>query len=135
MTPTLLGRWQTRLILLSTLGLAVTALFANWFQSNGPFILLGLVLVIGFAWDVAYQLMQRRRWDRDWPPNLQLAAGIWEAVFVAWLVFGLGILPNTPTVGQFLGHYTAVWLTTFLASQSVMRLIFPRWRYNGGEWF
>ena len=135
MTPTLLGRWQTRLLLLSTLGLAVTSLFARLFQSITPFILLGLVLLLGFGWDVVYQQIQRRRWDRDWPPNLQLAAGIWEAVFVGWLLFGVGITPDSPTVGQFAVHYTAVWLTTFLTSQSIMRLIFPRWRYNGGEWF
>ena len=135
MTPTLLGRWQTRLILFGTVGLAVTAVFATWFQSNIPYLLLGLVFVLGCGWDVLYQQMQRRRWDRDWPPNLQLAAGIWEAIVVAGLLYGVGILRQPPTVGQFVGHYTAVWLTTFLASQSVLRLIFPRWRYNGGEWF
>ena len=30
-------------------------------------------------------------------------------------------------------HYWAVWLATFLASQSIMRIIFPRWRFFGGR--
>lgn len=135
MTPTLLGRWQTRLFLLGTVGLAITSVFAYWFQSHIPYLLLGVVCTLGCGWDVLYQLLQRRRWDRDWPPALQLAAGVWEALVVAWLLFGLDILAQPPTVGQFVVHYTAVWLITFLASQSLLRLIFPRWRYDGGEWF
>lgn len=134
MTPTLFGRWQTRLLLLGTLGLLVTAVFAFALRSITPFVLLAVVLFAGFGWDVLYQLLQKLRWDRDWPPNLQLLAGIWEMIFLAGLTYGLRLFGAPPAWWQFAWHYSAVWLVTFLASQSIMRLFFPRWRYNGGQW-
>lgn len=36
--------------------------------------------------------------------------------------------------GMFLLHYSAVWLAVFIASQSLMRIIFVRWRFRGGQW-
>ena len=133
MTPTLTGRWQTRLLLLLTIGLIITLGFVFWLMSIVPLILLAIVLFAGFGWDVLYQLIQNRRWDHDWPPNLQLLAGIVEGGFLALLVYGVGIVGQPPTLWQFGLHYGSVWIATFLASQSVMRLIYPRWRYHGGQ--
>ncbi len=135
MTPTLFGRWQTRAFLLGFIGLPITLGFVAWFNSPVPIAVLTLVLVIGFGWDVLYQIIQRRRWDYDWPPNLQLAAGIVEVLFIAFLLYGVRILPFRPPLPTgFIVHYWTVWIATFLASQSLMRLIFPRWRFDGGQW-
>lgn len=156
MTPTLFGRWQSRIFLLGTYGLLVTFFFGWWFSdSDLSFALptrsvlevlsdyqtvlsvLGYVLLFGFFWDMLYNFMQRFRWDSDWPPTYQFGAAVVEAIFLYVLLFPPLELP-LPGVGrlsplQFLAHYWTVWIVIFLLSQSAMRIWFPRWRYNGGE--
>ena len=133
MTPTLLRRWQTRLSLLSTIGVPITAVFALLVGGSLPFVLLWWVLVFGFGWDALYNQLMMRRWDRDWPPTLQLAAGIVELIWLALVLYWIVPIP-APHPVTFVLHYSSVWLATFLASQSVMRLLFPRWRFRGGQW-
>ncbi len=71
MTPVLYGRWQTRLFLLSTLGVLLTAFFAILYQDfQTTFALLAYVFIFGLGWDVLYHLLLRLRWDRDWAPHL-----------------------------------------------------------------
>ena len=146
MTPTLMGRWQTRLLLLSTVGLAVALTFGRLYEDFiTPLALLGYVLMLGFLWDILYQAVQSLRWDRDWPPSFQLAAGIIEGAFLWALIalwhsnawFGWHTLSGVDahlTFVMYLAHYSTVWLTTFLTSQSTLRIIFPRWRFCGGKW-
>jgi hypothetical protein len=93
-----------------------------------------VVFALGLGWDVLYTYLQKQRWDHDWPPILQLAASILEGLFVCLILYGLDLLPALPSLGVFWLHYMSVWVTTFLASQSLMRLLFPRWRYRGGRW-
>lgn len=133
MTPTLLGRWQSRLFLLGTMGTAVSFGFSLLYSSIAPLILLAIVLFLGLIWDWFYDQLQQRRWDRDWPPTFQLIAGLLEGAVVFSLVL-IVQLPASPSIVQFWVHYSTVWITTFLMSQSIMRLIFPRWRFNGGVW-
>lgn len=145
MTPTLIGRWQTRLLLLGTLGVAVTLIFGRLYDDFiTPLTLLAYAMALGFIWDFAYNFVQGLRWDRDWPPVFQLTTGIIEGTFLWILVviananwFGLPALNGVSsemTFWMFLAHYTTVWLTTFLASQGLLRIIFPRWRFSGGKW-
>ncbi|MBD1926790.1 hypothetical protein H6F74_11105 [Trichocoleus sp. FACHB-90] len=139
MTPTLFGRWQTRLLLLATVGVLVTLPF--YLGIIGPanpvyFWVLLDVAIFGLAWDVLYDYLQKFRWDRDWPGVLQLLAGIWEAIFIVLLVkiFGLpGVRRDLP-LQWFALHYSVVWLAVYMASQTIMRIIFPRWRFRGGQW-
>jgi len=140
MTPTLLGRWQTRLFLLFTVGVLVSIPLAMGLIASSPgivyFWILAYVAIFGGCWDVVYNQLQKYRWDRDWPAAYQMFAGIWEMVFI-W--FGVGVfrflpLPQEVSLGVFLLHYSLVWLGVFLASQSLMRIIFPRWRFRGGQW-
>jgi hypothetical protein len=140
MTPTLFGRWQTRLFLLATVGVLVTLPFASGLIGPGPdityFLILIYVGIFGCGWDVLYNYLQKFRWDRDWPAVYQLFAGIWEMIFI-WL--GIGVvhflpLPKQAFWGVFFLHYSSVWLGVFIASQSLMRIIFPRWRFRGGQW-
>ena len=133
MTPTLVGRWQSRLFLLGTIGTVISFLFALLFNSILPLILLAVVLFLGLIWDYFYDKIQQRRWDHDWPPAFQLLAGIFEGLFIFLLIQMLPF-PGLPNFFQFWAHYIAVWVLTFAASQSIMRLIFPRWRFNGGVW-
>lgn len=140
MTPTLLGRWQTRLFLLATVGFCVTLPFTQGWLGPGAsgqfFWVLGYVALFGMGWDLLYTYLQKFRWDRDWPGALQLVAGLWEAVFLVLLIRTVGLFgidPNFPMSG-FLLHYSIVWLAVFLAAHSLMRILFPRSRFRGGQW-
>jgi uncharacterized membrane-anchored protein len=138
-----MGRWQTRLLLLGTVGLFVTLIFARFTDYDDVTLLalLGYVLVIGLVWDIVYNYLQFFRWDQDWPPLFQLISGIVEALLI-WLLIVVwksggshlpGVVPEL-TFTMFLAHYSAVWFTTFLSTQGLLRIIFPRWRYHGGMW-
>lgn len=140
MTPTLIGRWQTRLLLLGTVGILATLPFAMGLvvTGEGPayFFILFYVAIFGLGWDVLYDRLQKYRWDRDWPAAYQLLAGIWEMIFT-WLfvgIFRILYLPEEVFWVNFFPHYITVWLAVFITSQSLMRILFPRWRFRGGKW-
>ncbi|MCB0033885.1 MAG: hypothetical protein KDE51_07695 [Anaerolineales bacterium] len=145
MIATLNGRWQTRLFLLLLVGGLVTLPIGLWFQALSgsvigliaPYVILLLVTLFGLLWDMAYNYLQTWRWERDWPPVFQLLAGIVEALLV-WLIlmgwnrlFPAAALEVAPW--QFVTHYTIVWMVTFFFAQGPMRILFPRWRFDGGE--
>ena len=143
MTPTLFGRWQTRLLLLATVGILISLPFAMGIIGPGAnsvyFWILGYVAIFGLVWDIAYDQIQKYRWDRDWPAVYQVIAGIWEMIFVFCGVKLFGFLPiPIPKEGlqplTFFLHYICVRFGVFLVSQSLMRIIFPRWRFRGGQW-
>ena len=144
MTPTLLGRWQTRLLLMGTIGLIITLFFCTGAAGNPAssvyFAILIYLIIFGIGWDCLYMFIQSFRWDQDWPAFLQWLAAIWEAFFFVLIRVILGIqLPFTDVEGDFpliwfIGHYLMTWIAVFIASQSVMRLLFPKWRFHGGEW-
>lgn len=136
MTPTLIGRWQTRFAMLGTLGLLVTAILAAAYGSPVFFWVLFWVFVFGLGWDVIFILLQTLRWDRDWPAAFQVGSALLEgalifAVISAWGLPGVrqGLVPP----GIFIFHYGTVWLLTFLWVQGPMRVFFPFWRFHGGR--
>ncbi len=142
MTPTLFGRWQTRLLLLATVGVLVSIPFSigliGAHSGTVYFWILAYVAIFGIGWDVLYDYLQKFRWDRDWPAAFQLLAGIWELFFVFCGIKILGLPIPIPKEllppSLFLLHYSIVWLAVFIASQSLMRILFPRWRFRGGQW-
>lgn len=77
--------------------------------------------------------------------RLRLAAGVWEGLVifalaksaVLWMPLGqVGppVVHSSLAPADFVTHYGAVWLATFIAAQSVLRIAFPRWRFRGGQW-
>ncbi|MFN5767358.1 MAG: hypothetical protein ACK470_23855, partial [Pseudanabaena sp.] len=99
------------------------------------------IAVLGCLWDIFYNQLQTVRWDHDWPATLQVGSGIWEAFFfyvpfryLISNILKIGWLIDIP-FDKFLLHYACIWLAVFTASQTLMRIIFPRWRFHGGEWF
>ena len=135
MTPTLLGRWQTRLVMVLTLGVLVTVAVAS--LRDGPFFhVLGYTLGFGLAWDVLYIQLQRLRWDRDWPAAFQVASGLVEGLLIYGLIRHVG-LPGIPAgsvpVMTFTAHYGLMWLVIFIWVQGPMRAVLPRWRFDGGR--
>lgn len=142
MTPTLFGRWQTRIFLFATVGVLATLPFSLGVLGSPSNTYLGILIwvgIFGLGWDILYDRLQKFRWDRDWPASFQLLAGIWEGVFILVLLNGLSVaLPGVEKLpirlSTFIWHYSCVWLSVFIASQSVMRILFPRWRFRGGKW-
>jgi hypothetical protein len=134
MTPTLEGRWQTRIFLLATVGLIITAPFAA-VVGTAPLVVLAYVATIGLGWDILYTFLQSFRWERDWPPAFAVVAAIAEAalIYLLAVVVGAPGLPRDLSLGLFAAHYTAVWLSVFLFAQFPMRALFPWWRFHGGR--
>jgi hypothetical protein len=134
MTPTLLGRWQTRIVLLATIGLLITLLFALVGSSWAYVYVLVYVAAFGVFWDVAYIALQQLRWDRDWPAAFQIFNGFVEGAFLYLVIRAVG-LPGVPSdlpLALFVAQYGLVWLAIFLWVQGPMRTLFPFWRFHGG---
>ncbi len=136
MTPTLVGRWQTRTALLATIGLLITLIFVLVLGSDVFLRVLVSAAIFGVMWDVIYIVLQRFRWDRDWPAAFQVLNGFTEGLFL-YAAIALGLLPFLParevSVAAFVSHYGLVWLIIFLWTQGPMRAIFPFWRFHGGR--
>ncbi len=142
MTPTLLGRWQTRLFLFATIGVLFSFPFYFGFFGGHQgdlsyFLVVFYVAIFGLIWDILYDHLQKRLWDHDWPGILQLGAGIAEGVLLALILSVIG-LPGIDRyyfdLPVFILHYSLVWLAVYISSWTIMRLLFPHWRFRGGEW-
>ncbi|MDQ3937199.1 MAG: hypothetical protein M3253_00800 [Chloroflexota bacterium] len=136
MTPTLAGRWQTRIVLLATIGLLITLIFTIITQSAVFLFVLLYIALFGLVWDVVYIVLQRFRWDRDWPPIFAWLAALWEGAFI-FVLAAVVALPGLPPGGlpplAFMLHYGLVWTVIFLWMQGPMRALFPFWRFHGGR--
>ena len=141
MTFTLFGRWQIRVLLLATVGMLLTILMA---VKSSPSIagqtLLTLIYLglFGLGWDLVYHQLQRWRWDGDWNGLLQLAGAIWEGIFLVMLIKIAG-LPGIDTANfnllGFIGFYTSFSLLNSIVAHSLLRILSPYSRFNGGQWF
>lgn len=147
MTPTLAGRWQTRTFLLTYFGLPLTLVFGFLYNNfSTTLILLECVWLLGLLWDVLYHFLQRRRWDRDWPPLFFALGGVAEGVLLwslikatfLWQAVGLLAFPGVDpelTLAQFCAHYTTVWLVTFFMMLGPLKVLFLKWRFRGGQFW
>ncbi len=141
MTPTLIGRLQTRLVVLLLVG-GIWTLIVSPILPGAPagaslgdrysmtFRLLLVVTVLGLGWELVYHGLQQFRWEKDWPALFGLFTGINEGL-LAWFVGNLFIDP-LPGVA-FLGHFVTTWLLTWFWVNGPMRLFNLRWRFRGGR--
>lgn len=142
MTPTMLGRIQTRAFVIIVVGslwtLAITPLLPLssplGTRYQGTFTVLGIVMIQGFVWDVLYQGLQQYRWEKDWPALFGLLTGANEGV-AAWFMLRSGVVPGDPHVpgAAFLVQFVTVWLVTWAFVNGPIRVLFPRWRFQGGR--
>ena len=144
MTPTLAGRIQTRLVMLATVGLA-------WLFIVGPFLPLAgpamgvysaglaallLTAVVGIAWELLYHALQQFRWDKDWPTVFGLILGLSEGFVVyqllsrdiPWALTGLAPWP-------FVWQFGTIWVLIWVVVNGPLRVVFPRWRFAGGQFW
>lgn len=131
MTPTLAGRFQTRLALTLVPGLPVALTAAGLLDRltiPGALIALLAVTVLGLGWDAAYTSLQDRRWDRDWPRLFTLLSWAPEA-FGSWLA--LGLVGAAAPLGTHLLLFTGLWVAALIAQGAVLPVLLPHWRHDG----
>ena len=158
MTPTLLGRWQTRLVLFVAVMLPIALGFALALGSHGhmlrePLALAALMLAAGLVLDPVYDQLQRLRWDQDWPFALfvldsfvefALALGVirldllpgLEACHLARIdrvTRNLVCLDYTLPLRLALPQAAAVIVLSLVVVACLVPILDPRWRFRGGE--
>jgi hypothetical protein len=140
MTPTLAGRWQTRLLIFIVVGLPVTWLYALYLDLEedflDPFVFLTALIVVGLLLDYVYNQIQRFRWDNDWPFAFFLFFSICEFLITLGLL-NAGVLDPFLVYridnGTALVHFSWVLLFSFLAVLAGVQVFLIRWRFKGGE--
>lgn len=147
MTPTLDGRIQSRIWLMIVIGglwtlligLPIAALYGGGLGATYRvlFIVLLLVLILGILWEFVYHAIMLRRWEKDWPTLYGFLTLFNEGIVVYLLLRFLGDsipgLDGTPPLGAFLLHFLTTWIVVWLWANGPMRVLFIRWRYNGGR--
>ena len=141
MTFTLFGRWQIRVLLVVTFGLLLTIL--TLWRSNpaiaGQTLLTSIYLGgFGLVWDIVYHQSQRLRWDGDWNGLLEFGGAVWEGLFLITIVKVIG-LPGIDRASfnmlGFIGFFTSFSLLGAIVTHSLLRILSPYSRFNGGQWF
>ena len=148
MTPTLVGRIQTRLVLLGTVGVVWTALITPLLPRPGwaslgmvykiTFEAIGYVAAGGIGWELVYHGLQQFRWDKDWPSLFGLLTAISEGAVVWVILHATHAIPGTwgassPILKLFAIHFVTTWLLIWLTLHGPLRVIALRWRFEGGR--
>lgn len=147
MTSTLAGRIETRLFLIVMVGIPWTLMLVPFLPRaatmtrshvlENALTALAVVAVAGIGWEIIYHGLQQFRWDKDWPSLLGLVAVVPEG-FLAWRLLSVAdaitgrCVCDTAAVGPFMVHLGTTWLLVWLAMQGPLRVLFPRWRLEGG---
>jgi hypothetical protein len=120
---------------LGTFGVVISLIFLAADQGKPFFAILGYVWLWGLAWDVVYILLQKLRWDRDWPTCFQIGNAFTEGAFIYILLSTVGLpgVKGSVPLALFISQYGLIWLTTFLWVQGPMRLVSLWWRFHGGR--
>ncbi len=139
MTPTLVGRIQTRFLLLVIVGVPWTLLVGPFLAGlvdgttgdvyGTAFTALVLVGVIGVGWEFVYHRIQQYRWEKDWPTLFGLVTIVNEFIGVA---IGLSAV-DEPVNSAVVVHFATLWLLMWLVANGPLRVLLPRWRYRGGR--
>lgn len=144
MTPTLVGRIQTRVFLLLVIGVPWTLLIgpvlprpdgATLGDVYATLLLAVLIVaVVGIGWEALYHALQQFRWEKDWPTLFGLVTGIPEGiltfVILSALVGPMGLEVDVPA---FLIQFITLWLLVWLVANGPMRIVLLRWRFRGGR--
>jgi hypothetical protein len=143
MIPTLIGRVQTRLVLLTVVGGLVTLVVGLFLPVAAPlpqryrdgFLVLATVAVLGIGWECLYHLLMQWRWEKDWPTLFGLVTLVPEGLLI-WVLLSAGAIPGiagSVSAPAFCLLFLAVWLAVWLVANGPMRVPFIRWRFNGGR--
>ena len=140
MTPTLVGRIQTRLFLLATVGVVWTLVVGPFLPADGALgdvyrmafrAVLVTALLGAVLWEPVYHGLQQLRWEKDWPTAFGLLTGIPEGLLVWALVFS-GDMSGV-SAATFWWHFGTTWILVWFAANGPLQVVFVRWRYRGGR--
>jgi len=141
-TPTLLGRLQTRVFAVAIIGALWTLILTPFLpidadlsaKYKATFAVLFVVGAVGLLWEFVYHFLQQFRWEKDWVAFFGLLTGISEGI-VTWLIVSAGWAPGSPKVGglPFVIQFVTTWLVIWLWINGPMRVPFLRWRFRGGR--
>lgn len=139
MTPTLMGRIQTRLIVVLVVGLTWTLIVTPFLPAGDSeladvyamtFRAVVVTAVLGaLLWEPIYHVLQQFRWEKDWPTGLGLITGIPEGLLVLTVLLGSGPVP----AAAFFWHFLTTWLLIWFVVNGPLRILLPRWRFRGGR--
>lgn len=145
MTPTLYGRIQTRVLILGFAGLLV-ALFITPVLPTGTLSLnqayrvtlsiLVAVILVGVLWELLYHFLQQFRWEKDWPTLFGLLTILNEGLLIWVLVRYSGLVVPIrlrPSLTAFALDFAVTWLVFWFVVNGPVRVVLPRWRFNGGR--
>ncbi|WP_167474923.1 hypothetical protein [Nocardia arthritidis] len=145
MLPTLNGRIQTRILALGVIGLIVLLIITPFLPTGSlsllqayritVSVLLATVLV-GVLWELLYHFLQQFRWEKDWPTLFGFITIVNEGALIWVLVrYTTIVLPENlhPDLTAFLIQFIVTWLAFWLVVNGPMRLMFHRWRFQGGR--
>jgi hypothetical protein len=152
MTPTLIGRIQTRIALMLLVALPWTILVtpllprpSGVFGERAPladtygvtFTAWFVILVLGCViWEPLYHLGQQFRWEKDWPILFGALTIVNEGI-LAWLVVrNTGSMTSVapPANGwTFIVHLVTTWVLVWMVANGPLRIVLVRWRYRGGR--
>jgi hypothetical protein len=134
-TPVIFGRWQTRIVMMAIVGGIISAIFAAALQDSVPFVILAYVVGFGLIWDVVYILLQKFRWERDWPAAFTIGNGIVEGVLIYALIktSGLPGIDGAISTPVYIADYALIWVIAFIWLEGPMRVAAPWWRFHGGR--
>ncbi len=143
MVPTLIGRIQTRLVLLAVIGGLVTLVIVPALPGSAPladkyrdgFLVLATVAVLGVLWECVYHFLMQWRWEKDWPTLFGLVTLVPEGALV-WILLSAGAVPGivgTVSAAAFVIQFLAIWVCVWLVANGPMRVPFIRWRFRGGR--
>ncbi|WP_225730535.1 MULTISPECIES: hypothetical protein [unclassified Nocardia] len=145
MLPTLNGRIQTRILALGVIGLIVLLIITPFLPTGSlsllqayritVSVLLATVLV-GVLWELLYHFLQQFRWEKDWPTLFGFITIVNEGALIWVLVrYTTIVLPENlhPNLTAFLIQFIVTWLAFWLVVNGPMRLMFHRWRFQGGR--
>lgn len=146
-TPTLLGRLETRVLSVLLVGVAWTAVVTPFLPLSGlapgasrlgelyrlTFSALGLLTLFGVVvWEPVYQLLQQFRWEKDWPAMFVLVQVLPEGALVHYVLHWLVPGPGLGWAG-FILDFGTTWLVVFAFVHGPIRVPFLRWRFRGGR--
>ncbi|MFE7745808.1 hypothetical protein [Nocardia sp. NPDC057455] len=145
MLPTLNGRIQTRLLALSVIGFVVALIITPFLPTGSSSlgqayrvtlsVLLATVLV-GVLWELLYHFLQQFRWEKDWPTLFGLITIVNEGALMWVLVrHTTVVLPEQlrPSPAAFGIQFVLTWIVFWLIVNGPMRVVFHRWRFQGGR--
>lgn len=145
MLPTLNGRIQTRLLALSVIGFVVALLITPFLPTGSSSLgqayrvtlsVLLATVVVGVLWELLYHLLQQFRWEKDWPTLFGLVTILNEGALIWVLVrYTTVVLPEhlRPSLAAFLLQFVITWIVFWLIVNGPMRVVFHRWRFQGGR--